>query len=343
MIQENDIMTKNILITLILLLNINFAQACSTEEKRIALVIGNSNYQDQATNLKNPKNDVSGLAQALKTLGFYVFEEYDLTKTDMETAIQNFGSCLKQTGGIGLFYYSGHGMQFHGENYLIPVDGSDALNSKPEDFLKQNIVSAEKMLKVMEDAKNDANIIIIDACRNNPYKSKGKPIYKDGLAESKAPSGSIIAYAAASGKVAYDGGNYAKYLIKEITKPKVLITTVFDNVRTKVRDATDKKQEPEYLARLNRKIYLNGANPIEFTIKKCHRSKRILPPRQAIDILNISTEDNSINYWKFPWQKQWNLPSQKLYNDFIKSVRLSLKSKEFLDFAMKNVTKKSCF
>jgi len=337
-------MKKNILIACVLLLNINFVQACETDKKRIALVIGNSNYQNELTNLKNPKNDASGLAQALKTLGFYVFEEYDLTKKEMKTVIQNFGSCLKATKGIGLFYYSGHGMQFHGTNYLIPVDGSDALDSEPEYFLKQNIVSTEEMLKIMEDANNDANIIIIDACRNNPYKSKGKPIpYKDGLAESKAPSGSIIAYAAASGKVAYDGGDYAKHLIKEISKPKVLITTVFDNVRTKVRDATGEKQEPEYLARLNRKIYLNGANPIEFTIKKCHRSKRILPPRQAIDILNISTEDNSINYWKFSWQKQWNLPSQEEYNDFIKSVRLSLKSKDFLDFAMKNITKKSCF
>ena len=333
----------SILIACVLLLNINFVQACSTNEKRIALVIGNSNYQDKLANLKNTKNDASGLAQALKTLGFYVFEEYDLTKKEMKTVIQNFGSCLKATKGIGLFYYSGHGMQFHGENYLIPVDGSDALDSKPEDFLKQNIVSAEEILKVMEDAKNDANIIIIDACRNNPLKSKGKPIpYKDGLAESKAPSGSIIAYAAASGKVAYDGGDYAQHLIKEISKPKVLITTVFDNVRTNVRDATGEKQEPEYLARLNRKVYLNG-DPITFTVKKCHRSKRILPPRQAIDILNISKKGNSINYWKFPWQKQWNLPSQDVYNDFIKSVGLSLNSKEFIDFAIKNVTKKSCF
>ncbi len=337
-------MKISILITSVLLLNINFVQACSTNEKRIALVIGNSNYQDKLANLKNTKNDASGLAQALKTLGFYVFEEYDLTKKEMKTVIQNFGSCLKATKGIGLFYYSGHGMQFHGENYLIPVDGSDALDSKPEDFLKQNIVSAEEILKVMEDAKNDANIIIIDACRNNPLKSKGKSIpYKDGLAESKAPSGSIIAYAAASGKVAYDGGDYAQHLIKEISKPKVLITTVFDNVRTNVRDATGEKQEPEYLAKLNSKIYLNGANSIEFTVKKCHRLKSILPPRQAIDILNISTEDNSINYWKFPWQKQWILPSQEVYNDFIKSIGLSVKPKKFLELAMKNVTKKSCF
>ncbi len=338
----------SILIAWICFLNINIVQACSTNEKRIALVIGNSNYENTLANLKNPKNDASGLAQALKTLGFYVFEEYDLTKTDMETAIQNFGSCLKQTGGIGLFYYSGHGMQFHGNNYLIPIDGSDALNSKREDFLKQNIVYAEEILKVMEDAKNDANIIIIDACRNNPYKSKGKLIpYKDGLAESKAPSGSIIAYAAASGKVALDGGAethspYAKHLIKEITKPKVSITDVFFQVRKGVKMDTDDRQEPEYLSKLNDNICLTCPK-IEFTVKECHRLKRILPPRQAIDILNISTEDNSIYYWKFPWQKQWNLPSQEVYNDFIKSVGLSLNSKEFPDFAMKNATKKSCF
>ncbi len=338
-------MKKQILIAWILLLNINFVQACSTEGKRIALVIGNSNYGDTQVNLTNPENDVHELAKTLREkLGFYVFEEYDLTKKRMETVIQNFGNCLKQTKGIGLFYYSGHGMQFNGNNYLIAVDGSEALDSEPEIFLKQNIVSDEKMLKVMEDANNDANIIIIDACRDNPYKSKGKRMpYKNGLAESKAPSGSIIAYAAASGKVAYDGGDYAKHLITEISKPNVSITTVFDNVRTKIREATGEKQEPEYLARLNRKIYLNGVNPIEFTVKQCHRLKSILPPRQAIDILNISKDGNSINYWKFPWQKQWNLPNKKLYNDFIKSVGLSLNDKEFIDFAMKNFTKKGCF
>ncbi len=354
-------MKKSILIACVLLLNINFVQACSTEEKRIALVIGNSNYGNTLADLKKPKNDASGLAQALKTLGFYVFEEYDLTKTDMETVIQKFGNCLKASKDIGLFYYSGHGMQFRGENYLIPADGSDALDSKEEDFLTHNIVSAEKILKVMENAKNDANIIIIDACRNNPYKSKGKPIlYKDGLAETKSKvEGSIIAYAAAPGEVAYDGGDYAKHLIKEITKPSVSITDVFFEVRKGVKRDTDDKQKPQYLSLLDDKIYLNGkpiakpiAKPIEFTIKECHRLKRILPPRQAIDILNISTEGNSINYWKFPWQKQWKSPSQNMFNDFIKSVssdKTSLNPKDFLEIAIKNdnyqykFTKKSCF
>jgi hypothetical protein len=320
----------------ILLLNINFVQACSTEEKRIALVIGNSNYGNTLANLKNPQNDARDLAKTLRELGFYVFEKYDLTKIKMETVIQEFGSCLKQSGGIGLFYYSGHGMQFEGKNYLIPADGSDALYSEKKDFLQHNIYSAEKMLKVMEGAKNDANIIIIDACRNN---TKGKPIPYGGVLHSNPPSGSIIAYAAASGKFALDGGDYAKHLIKEIIKPSVSITDVFFKVRKGVKRDTDDYQEPQYLSLLNRKIILNP----EFTVKKCHRSKRILPPRMAIDILNISKEGNSINYWKFPWQKQWNLPSQEVYNDFIKSVGSSLKSKEFLDFAMKNVTKKSCF
>ncbi|WP_069472527.1 caspase family protein [Candidatus Marithrix sp. Canyon 246] len=335
-------MKKQILIAWILLLNINLVQACETEKKRIALVIGNSNYQDEMAILKNPKNDASGLAQTLKTLGFYVFEEYDLTKAKMETVIQKFGSCLKQAGGIGLFYYSGHGVQFEGKNYLIPVDGSDALDSKEEDFLQHNIVSAEKMLKVMENAKNDANIIIIDACRNNP--TRGKLIHNNGLDHLDPPSGSIIAYAAAPGKFALDGGvedhsPYAKHLIKEITKPKVSITDVFLEVRKGVKRHTNDYQEPQYLSLLNRKIYLND-KPIEFTVKKYQRSKRIFPPRQAIKIINISKNGNSINYWKFPWQKQWHLPSQDVYNDFIKSVGSSLKSKELLDMAIKKVVSK---
>lgn len=325
-------MKKNILIACVLLLNINFVQATCSDKKRIALVIGNSNYGNTLATLTNPKNDVSGLAQALKTLSFYVFEEYDLTKTKMETVISDFGSCLQKTKGIGLFYYSGHGVQFDGKNYLIPVDGSDALYSEEKDFLQQNIYSAEKMLKVMEDAKNDANIIIIDACRNN---TKGKPIPYGGVLHSNPPSGSIIAYAAASGKFALDGGDYAKHLIKEITKPKVSITDVFLEVRKGVIRDTNDYQEPQYLSLLNRKIYLN-----EFTIKKYHRSKRILPPRQAIEILNISKDGNSINYWKYPWQTEWNLPSQDVYNDFINSVGSLLKSEELLDMAIKNVVSK---
>ena len=340
-------MKKSILIACIFLLNINFVQACSTDKKRIALVIGNSNYGNTPANLKNPQNDASGLAKALKSLNFEVFEKYNLTKTQMETVIQDFGSCLKATKGIGLFYYSGHGVQFDGKNYLIPVDGSDALYSKPKNFLKHNILSAEKMLKVMEDAKNDANIIIIDACRENPYKSKGKYInYKDGLVKPEPPSGSIIAYAAASGKVAYDGkanhSPYAKHLIKEITKPQMSITDVFFEVRRGVKRDTGDKQEPEFLSKLNSKICLN-CSKIEFTVKECHRSKRILPPRQAIDILNISKQGNSINYWKYSWQKQWNLPSAAVFNDFIKGVGSSLNSKELLEFATNNVTQKSCF
>lgn len=326
-------MIKQILIVWILLLNINFVQACDKEKKRIALVIGNSNYENTLATLTNPKNDVSGLAQALKTLDFYVFEEYDLTKAKMETVISDFGSCLQKTKDIGLFYYSGHGMQFHGENYLIPVDGSDALYSEEKDFLQHNIFSAEKMLKVMENAKNDANIIIIDACRNN---TKGKPIPYDGVLHSNPPSGSIIAYAAASGKFALDRGDYAKHLIKEIIKPKVSITDVFLEVRKGVIRDTDYYQEPEHLSKLIRKIYLN-----EFTINKYHRSKRILPPREAIEILNISKKGNSINYWKYSWQKEWNLPSKDVYNDFINSVGSSLKSEELLDMAIKNVVSKS--
>lgn len=350
-------MTKTILIALIFLLNINLAEACPAKEKPIALVIGNSNYHNQLANLTNPKNDAGDLATTLRMLNFYVFEKYDLTKTDMETAIQEFGSCLKTTKGIGLFYYSGHGMQFRGENYFIPVDGSDALDSEAKDFLKHNIFSAEKVLKVMEDAKNYANLIIMDACRNNPYGSKGI-LMPAGLAKPKSEvQGSIIAYAAAPGKVAYEGkaGNhspYAKHLIKEITKPKVSITDVFFEIRKGVKRDTLDKQEPEYLSKLDHKIVLNDADPIKFTVKECHRSKNILPPRQAIDILNISTEDNSINYWKFPWQKEWNLPSEDTLNNFLKSVgsdNTFLNSKDFLELSYKKnnyqyqFTKKSCF
>jgi hypothetical protein len=350
-------MKKTILITLIFLLNLNLVEACDTNKKRIALVIGNSNYQNNLANLTNPKNDARDLATTLRMLNFYVFEKYDLTKTDMETAIQEFGSCLKTTKGVGLFYYSGHGMQFRGENYFIPVDGSGALDSKPEDFLKHNIFSAEKVLKVMEDAKNYANIIIMDACRDNPYGSKGI-LMPAGLAKPKSEvQGSIIAYAAAPGKVAYNGkaGNhspYAKHLIKEITKPKVSITDVFFEIRKGVKRDTVDKQEPEYLSKLDHKIVLNDADPIEFTVKECYKPKTILPLSQAINIKSISKDNNSINYWKFSWQEQWNLPSEGALYNFLKSVgsdNTFLKPKDFLELSENHnnyqyqFTEKTCF
>ena len=136
----------------------------SASERRTALVIGNGAYQNFP--LKNPSNDARDLANALRNLGFSVSIKLDADRRSMEASFHEFGNALR-TGGTGLFYFAGHGLQINGRNYLIPI-GADI---RSESDVRYEAVDAGRILGKMEDAGNPLNIIILDACRNNPFKS----------------------------------------------------------------------------------------------------------------------------------------------------------------------------
>ncbi len=219
--------------------------AHSAGEQRLALVIGNAAYKRQP--LANPVNDAGAVANKLRGLGFSVTYEHDLDARRMRRAIRTFGERLQATGGVGLFYFSGHGLQAGGRNYLIPVDA----DIEHEYEIADEGLNAERVIGAMMAANNRLNIVILDACRNNPYE-RGFRSNEQGLAPMQADTpgatGLLIAYATAPGTVASDGGDgnspYTKALIAEMDTPGVDINEMFIRVRGRVLSATNDNQRP---------------------------------------------------------------------------------------------------
>ncbi|MBI5519350.1 MAG: caspase family protein [Desulfovibrio sp.] len=233
------------------------ASPASADAGRYALVIGNSAYGDKP--LKNPANDARDVALALANLGFEVQLKTDVGLRAMEEAIRDFGLKLKR-GGVGLFYYAGHGVQVQGLNYLVPIGA----RMGSESDAKYECVDAGRVLGKMEDAGNELNIVILDACRNNPFTRAFRSV-DQGLARMDAPTGSLVAYATAPNSVASDGsgknGLYTKYLLDNLATPGIPIEEVFKRVRIGVMMETGKKQVPWESSSLAGYFYLAGGQP----------------------------------------------------------------------------------
>ncbi len=210
------------------------------QQRRIALVIGNGRYEFSP--LRNPATDANDMAQVLAGFDFDVTTKVDLTQNEMKQAIRAFGERIRQ-GGIGLFYYAGHAVQVGGRNYLIPVGAK--ITSEPE--VEYEAVDLGLLLSQMEAAHNRLNIVILDACRTNPFARRFRSL-NDGLASINAPSGTLIAYATAPGSVASDGdgknGLYTQALLKAIREPGLKIEDVFKRVRDRVQNLTVGRQVP---------------------------------------------------------------------------------------------------
>jgi len=208
---------------------------------RTALVIGNSQYALMP--LTNPENDAEDIAKKLKTLGFEVIFATNKSKSEMKALIRQFGSELKQKGGVGLFFYAGHGLQMDGENYLVPVDFDASVSYEVADAA----VNSSLITGAMEEADNPLNIILLDACRDNPFPRKNRSSSR-GLARMDSASGTIIAYSTSPGDVAADGEGrnspYTADLLKQLGAPGLTIEQVFKNVRVGVEDATGGRQLP---------------------------------------------------------------------------------------------------
>jgi len=212
----------------------------TVKNKRLALVIGNSAYKESP--LLNPVNDAKDMAQLLSGLGFEVMYKQNVSQAEMKSAIREFGNNIVK-GDVALFYFAGHGAQVNGENYLIPVD---AVITKEEE-IEYESVNAGLVLAQMTSAANKLNIVILDACRNNPFARSFRS-QTHGLAQIRASSGTIIAYATEPGSVAADGrgknGIYTEELLKAMRSPGLKIEDVFKQVRVAVRNKTQGKQTP---------------------------------------------------------------------------------------------------
>ena len=210
-------------------------------EKRLALVIGNSAYK-HTSKLANPGNDAVDISKKLKELGFDVMTYRNLNLDRMKRRIDEFGERLKEYE-TGLIFYAGHGAQAGGVNYLFPVDADPA----SENDVEFHCVRMDRIMAKMEDAGSLTNIIILDACRDNPFeRSWTRSTRSRGLAAVTAPRGSYIAYATAPGSTAFDGvgrnGIYTAALIRTISTPDIPIEDLFKVVRSKVLNMSQGKQ-----------------------------------------------------------------------------------------------------
>ncbi len=217
------------------------AAAPAASDRRVALVIGNAKYADSP--LANPVNDANDTAAALKALGFEVIVRTDANQKLMKQAIREFGGELKK-GGVGVFYYAGHGIQSKGRNYLVPV--GQAIGSEAE--LEDEAVDLNLVLNFMEEAKNRINIVVLDACRNNPFARSFRSGTR-GLAQVDAGKGTLIAFATSPGSVAFDGtggrnGVYTKHFLDTLRQQDTDVEKVFKRVRMQVYQETGGKQIP---------------------------------------------------------------------------------------------------
>ena len=216
--------------------------------KRVALVIGNSDYAS-ATKLENPKNDAADVAGALETLGFQVIKGFDLDKASMDRTIRDFAAAL--TGAkVGLFFYAGHGLQVSGQNYLVPVDAKLTTPSG----LDFETVRLDLVHRTME-REATTNIIFLDACRDNPLSrnlaramgTRSASVGK-GLAVVESGEGTLISFSTQPGNVALDGTGrnspYATALVKHITAPGEDLPSILINVRNEVMQSTERRQVP---------------------------------------------------------------------------------------------------
>lgn len=233
-------------------------------EHRVALVVGNAAYRDSP--LRNPVNDARAMRDKLKGMGFEVAYFENLQTKQVGSAMREFRNLIRP-GSVALFFYAGHGLQVRGENYLPTVDAELA---GEEDVPNQSL-SLSLVLNTMEDSKAGVNLVLLDACRNNPYARNFRS-GPTGLARVQAPSGTLIHYATRPGAVAEDGGGkhgtYTEALLRQIDEKGVPIETALKRVTIRVRDATKGKQEPWMEGSLTGDFYFIATGNAQITVQQ---------------------------------------------------------------------------
>ena len=255
-------------------------------DKRVALVIGNAAYA--VGRLNNPILDARAMAESLRTLGFEVLARENLTYRDMRRAVAEFGERVT-AGGVGLFYYSGHGVQVSGKNFLVPVDA----DIKNERYVAAETVDADSVLLQLQEAKTRVNIVILDACRDNPFAGRFRSLAR-GLAFMDVPAGTYVAYATAPGSVAEDGepgqhGIYTSELLKALREPGLRIEDVFMRVRIAVQTRTQQRQNPWDASSMTGEFFFQPPGPTRPTTAAAGPAPRVREEvRPAVGTLAVT-------------------------------------------------------
>jgi hypothetical protein len=248
-------------------------------KSRIALVIGNSRYEAAVGPLRNTVNDAKAMAKALRSLGFTVIEEHDVTRDELLKAVGVFRAKLKGAE-VALFYFAGHGISVSGSNYLLPVKSGYSPGGAAEGGLRllaeTKLYNAEQVVAEMGAFGGVCNIVILDACRTTPVARN--PVERDatrsgGLVEMNPPAGSLIAFATDAGRAASDGdgknGLYTEELIKHLLTPGITIEQIFKRTRAGVIERSEGRQVPaEYSRLIGDDIFLAGREAAEAPIPK---------------------------------------------------------------------------
>ena len=222
--------------------------------ERYALVVGNGDYEFSP--LKNPTNDAADMAVALRQVGFSVRHLENATRRELRKEIHNFSNDLSKDD-VGLFYYSGHGVQSNNENFLIPI-GAEI---QAEYMIEDEAVGVRTVLGAMEASGSRLNIVVLDACRDNPFRQTFRSTGR-GLAIVHAPRGTLVAFSTAPGQVAADGKGrnspYTKHLLAALATPNLAIEQVFKKVRVEVGRDTAGAQVPWEESSLMGDFYFTG-------------------------------------------------------------------------------------
>ena len=270
-------------------------------EQRIALVIGNSNYQN-VTQLSNPDNDAKSVAQLLNAAGFEVILATDVSHNEMIQVVQDFSGKIAGRGPntVAMVYYAGHGVQLAGENYLVPVDAR--ISSEPD--LINGSVRLVDVMATLDAIPSRMRIAILDACRNNPFPSLNDA--GRGLAIVDAPNGSIVAYSTAPGTEALDGiGDHSPYtaaFLRLAHEKNLPIEQLFKRVRLEVNNSTGGQQTPWESSSLTSDFYFFGdtavaANraPVQ---EKTVQAADNLPSRASRQAYDYVLAENSIEHYQ---------------------------------------------
>lgn len=225
----------------------------SANAGRVALVVGNGSYQDRP--LRNPGNDAALMQRTLSRLGFEVVVLRDADRKAMLVALREFEAKAKDAD-VALFYFAGHGVQVGGVNYLIPVRAQ----IRAESDVSDEAIDAGTVLRRIEDARAKVGLVILDACRDNPYAGATRSATR-GLARMSVPTGSILAYSTAPGTTAIDGdganGIYTQQLARFLAEPGIELRDVFDRTAMEVERITQGKQRPREEVGLRGKFSLS--------------------------------------------------------------------------------------
>jgi len=259
-----------------------YAQIAAAEQ-RVALVIGNDAYPNAP--LRNPVNDARAIAKTLNQLDFNVLLKTNLSQKGMIEALREYSARLKE-GDVALFYYSGHAVQIKGRNFLIPVDA----DIRSEDEVPYLSLDVSQVLDKLEYARSRTNIVILDACRNNPFVRNFRST-QAGLAQMEAPSGTLIAFATAPGSVARDGdsdyGTYTRHLLTQMPIPGMPIEVMFRRVRESVRAETANQQTPWEQSSLTGDFFFRPASAKKPALAVPPAGSSPVPTPQADPILEL--------------------------------------------------------